>query len=153
MISPFNPLKIKSGENASAVNDCSIWNSQFRICLLNLTQNLENAIQYHDGRDVEYFLGLINRCKYHPILNWTTLVPIDLLLLPKAQRKHRKGHKGHRTQSQHLATKRRRGSISTSRAETPPISSTEYNPIRTARIIRTAKKKKTSKSGDCTSRR
>lgn len=101
MISPFKSLNIKSGANASEVNDRSIWNSQFKLRLLNLTVKLENAIQQNDRRSVEYFMGLINRCKYHPDFSWTTLVPIDMLLLSKTPRYLRKGHKNDRKKSQH----------------------------------------------------
>ena len=101
MISPFKSLNIKSGTNASVVNDCSIWNSQFRLRLLNLTIKLENAIQTNDRRNVEYFMGLINRCKYHPSINWTTIVPIDMLLLSKTPRYLRKGYKNDCKKSQH----------------------------------------------------
>lgn len=100
MISPFNPPKINSGDKASIVNDASIWNSQFKIRLFNLSQNLQNAIQENDRRNVEYFLGLIARLQYHPTNHWTTFMPIDMLLLPKTPRCYRKGHKNHRKKSQ-----------------------------------------------------
>ena len=91
---------MSSGEKTSDVNAVSIWNKQIRICLLNLTYNLEIAIQNNDKRSIEYFLGLISRCKYHPTLSWNTLMPIDMLLLPKTPRCHRKGHKRHSSKSQ-----------------------------------------------------
>ena len=100
MISPFSPPKINSGDKASIVNDASIWNSQFKTRLFNLSQNLQNAIQENDGRNVEYFLGLIARLQYHPTNHWTTFMPIDMLLLPKTPRCYRKGHKNHRKKSQ-----------------------------------------------------
>ena len=91
---------MSSGEKASDVKAVSIWNKQIRICLLNLTYNLEIAIRNNDKRSIDYFLGLLTRCKYHPTLNWNTLVPIDVLLLQKAPSCHRKRHKRHSSKSQ-----------------------------------------------------
>lgn len=124
MISPFSPPKINSGDKASIVNDASIWNSQFKTRLLNLSQNLQNAIQENDGRNVEYFLGLIARLQYHPTNHWTTFMPIDMLLLPKTPRCYRKGHKNHRKKSQLASSstsrrRHRRSSDTSSEEETP----------------------------------
>lgn len=73
---------------------------------------------------MEYFTNLISRLKYHRTLDHGTLVPIDLLLLPKTPRYARKGSKRHRKKPQHI-TKRRRGSepvqaVTKSEAETHP---------------------------------
>ena len=83
------------------MNETILENSQVKICLFNLVKNLENAIQQNDRRSIIYFMGLINRCKYHPDFSWTTLVPIDMLLLSKTPRYLRKGHKNDRKKSQH----------------------------------------------------
>lgn len=108
MISPFNPPKINSGDKASIVNDASIWNSQFRVCLMNLTENLENAIHSNDRRNIQYFLGLITRLQYHPTNHWSTFMPIDMLLLSKTPRCYRKRHQDDRKKPQHSSEQRRR---------------------------------------------
>ena len=72
MISPFKPPNINSGGKPSIVKDCSIWNSQFKLRLFNLTQNLQNAIQENDRGNVEYFMGLITRLQYHPTISWSS---------------------------------------------------------------------------------
>ena len=97
--------------------------------MLNLVRNLENAILNNDGRSMEYFTNLISRLKYHRNLDHVTLVPIDLLLLPKTPRYARKGSKRHRKKPQHI-TKRRCGSepvqtITKSETETYPERSTQ----------------------------
>lgn len=107
MIAPFKSLNIKPGDKPSIVNDCSIWNSQFKLRLLNLSQNLQNAIQKNDRRDVEYFMGLITRLQYHPTIGWSTFVPIDMLLLPQTPRCLRKRLAHNRKKSQ--SAQRRRG--------------------------------------------
>ena len=115
MISPFNPPKINSGDKASMVNDASICNSQFRICLFNLAQNLEIAIQHNDLRSIIYFLGLISRLQYHPCINWSSFVPIDMLLLQKTPRCYRKRLKnlGKKPQSSSKRSRRATGGVST----------------------------------------
>ena len=44
--------------------------------------------------------GLISRLEYHPSNSWTTLVPIDMLLLPQTPECYRKRLKNHRKKSQ-----------------------------------------------------
>ena len=107
MIAPLKSLNIKPGDKPSIVNDCSIWNSQFKLRLLNLSQNLQNAIQENDRRDVEYFMGLITRLQYHPTISWSTYVPVDMLLLPQTPRCLRKRLAHNRKKSQ--SSQRRRG--------------------------------------------
>lgn len=152
MISPLRPLNIKSGDSASVVKDCSIWNSQFKLRLLNLTIKLENAIQQDDRGSVEYFMGLINRCKYHPNINWSTFVLIDMLLLPKTPRYLRKGYQNDRKKPQHPPGRKRRrrtlsktvppDPISTGRTSSTTISTTISDPTAT----RTKKKRKGTRS-------
>ena len=107
MISPLKPPNMICGVKASLVNDCSIWNSQFKERVFNLASNLENAIQTNDRRNVEYFMGLISRLQYHPDIAWTTLVPIDMLLLPKTPRCLRKRLKNAGKKSQHPPRRRK----------------------------------------------
>lgn len=112
MISPFKPLNINSGVKQSIVNDCSIWNSQFKLRLSNINMNLQKAIQENDRRNVEYFMGLITRLQYHPNLTWSTFVPIDMLLLPKTPRCLRKRLKNDCKKSQHSSRRKKRRSSS-----------------------------------------
>lgn len=106
MISPFKPPKINSGGNDVAENNLSIWNYQFKRCLVNLNLQLNNAIQKDARRDVKYFMGLITRLQYHPTINWPTIVPFDMLLLQKTPRCLRTGCPGNRKKSQHKTSQR-----------------------------------------------
>ena len=83
MTSPRNCPNISTGCNPDVVNNLSICNDQFKICLLDATRQLENAILNNDRRCIIYFMGIITSLKYNNLPPWSPIVPYDMLLLQK----------------------------------------------------------------------
>lgn len=78
---------MNSGKKEDDVNNVSIkCNMEFLRRLKHLNSVLKNSININDRRSIECALGCISRFRYHPYINSGTIIPFDMLLLPKTSR-------------------------------------------------------------------
>lgn len=123
MIDPRRLEKTNSGRNVDAVNTDSI-DSEFLMRLSHINAQLKKAIDEDDRRSVVDLMGCLSRLRYHPALDHGTLVPLDVLLLPKESGRTQARSPLHSAQSQpdqrRFATVHRKQRQSTPKKRTTP---------------------------------